>query len=639
MWPISLRTLRDRWTLFVGALLSVALGVALVQSSTVLLAAAGHTHPAPGSTPEQARAVRDTVEGVTSLMGLSITLAIFLSVFIIGSTMAFTVAERRRDLALLRLNGASRRQVRRLLVGEGLLVGLAGTGAGMLLGLLTTSVETWLVHRVGLDAGRLHAGFPAWTLLVDLGAGLGSALAGVLVASRRAGRVRPLDALRETGDETRVMTVGRWVWALLLGVPAVVGAMLAQASGDLLVTIMVGLLVILAGSIALQQLSPLVVPLVSRLLALPARRHVLGELAQAGMRDGVRRTATTAGPVIVLVGLVVGLLGIMATQTEATRVERIQQSSAQLVVVSDGDVSDRIRATSGVAIVAPETDLTLPVQVRTARGGWARVEAPAVTAVDPAMYGRLTHQPLLSGRMSAFTSGRAVLGPAASDDGLGRPAAVRVDGVVLPVVAQVDTTIAGGADVLVDRHDVPQGRLDHAPTTTFVGLAPGVSVASVRQRLAGMGTLSSVPVWARALADDQARENNGVMAALTGLGGLYAFLSLVNAVAIGTAQRRREFAVARVTGASRRQVVSAAALESLGVGAIGVALGSVVVAVCLLGVRHGVEGTLGVPILEVPWVLGCALAVAVLVAGAGTAAVAAWSATRVAPVRWVAARE
>jgi putative ABC transport system permease protein len=642
VWSISLRTLRDRWTLFVGALLSVALGVALVQASTVLLVAAARTRPVPGSTPAEARAVRETVEGMSSLMGISIFLAVFLSVFIIGSTMAFAVVERRRELALIRLNGASRRQVRRLLVGEGLVVGLAGTGLGALLGLFATAVESRLVHRAGLDAGLLHVGFPAWVLAIDLGAGLGSAFAGVLVAARRAGRVRPLAALRETGEQRRVMTVGRWIWALLLGVPAVVGAMLAQASGDVLVAIMVGLLVILAGSIAVQQLSPLVVPLVGRLLALPARRHVVGELAQAGMRDGVRRSATTAGPVIVLFGLVVGLLGILATQTEASRVERVQQSSAQLVVVSDGDVSERVAATPGVDVASPETTVILPVRVRTPRGTWARVEAPVVTAVDPAAYRRLTHQPLAAGDLAGFTGGRAVLGPSASDDGLGRPSVVLVGGRRLAVVARVATTIAGGADVLVDRRDVPASLLAHEETTTFVGLAPGSSTGDVRAALAGLpgvSQVSTVPVWARHLARQDARENNGVMEALAGLGGLYAFLSLVNAVAIGTAQRRREFAVARVTGASRGQVVCAAALESLGVGAIGVALGSAVVAVCLLGVRHGVESTLGVPILEVPWGLGGALAVAVLVAGAGTAAVAAWSATRVAPVRWVAARE
>lgn len=639
MWSISLLTLRDRWALFVGALLSVALGVALVQSSTVLLAAASRVHATAGASAAQSRATRETADGVSSLMGISIVLGLFLTVFIIGSTMAFTVVERRRELALLRLSGASRRQVRRLLVGEGLVVGIAGTGLGVLVGLVATVVEVGLVRRVGLDAQLLHVGFPSWVLLVDLATGLGSALAGVLVASRRAGRIRPLDALRETGQERRVMTVGRWVWGLLLGLPSAVGAFLVQATGDILVSILVGLLVIVAGSIALQQLSPLVVPLVARLLALPARRHVLGELAQAGMRDGVRRTATTAGPVIVLFGLVVGLLGILATQTEASRIERVQQSSADLVVVSDGDVTDRVRAVAGVAVASAETDVSIPVQVRTTRGRWASVESPVVTAVDAATYRSLTHQPLLQGRMSDFEPGHAVLGPAAPEDGLGDPRTVRVGGTPMPVAARIDTTIAGGADVLVDRSDVPAASLTRAPTTTFVRLTPDASVDRVRAELGALGTVSSVSGWASTLAREQSRENDAVMAALAGLGGLYAFLSLVNAVAVGTAQRRREFAVARVTGASRGQVVAAASLESLGVGAIGVALGSAVVAVCLLGVRRGIEGTLGVPVLVAPWGLGVALTCAALAAGAGTAALAAWSATRTQPVRLVAARE
>jgi putative ABC transport system permease protein len=216
---------------------------------------------------------------------------------------------------------------------------------------------------------------------------------------------------------------------------------------------------------------------------------------------------------------------------------------------------------------------------------------------------------------------------------------VRVGGRVLPVVARVDTTIAGGADVLVPRSDVPASALTRAGTTTFVGLAAGASTADVRAALAPLGAVSTVPSWASRLARQQARENDGVMVALAGLGGLYAFLSMVNAIAIGTSQRRRELAIARVTGASRRQVVTATALESLGVGVIGIGLGSLVVAVCLLGIRRGVEGTLGVPVLDVPWRLGLALALGTLVACAVTAAVAAWSATREAPVRLVAARE
>ncbi len=235
------------------------------------------------------------------------------------------------------------------------------------------------------------------------------------------------------------------------------------------------------------------------------------------------------------------------------------------------------------------------MQVLTARGGWAPVETPVVTAVDPAAYGRLTHQPLLAGRMADFAGGHAVLGPSAPEDGLGRPTAVRV-GEVRPARSSPAWTRRSPVAPTSSStgRDVPASLLAHASTTTFVGLAPGASESDGprapgrrRERLDGAGAGPAASPASRP------RENNGVMAALAGLGGLYAFLSLVNAVAIGTAQRKREFAVARVTGASRRQVVSAAALESLGVSAIGVTLGSAVVAVCLLGVRHGIEGTLG----------------------------------------------
>ena len=64
-----------------------------------------------------------------------------------------------------------------------------------------------------------------------------------------------------------------------------------------------------------------------------------------------------------------------------------------------------------------------------------------------------------------------------------------------------------------------------------------------------------------------------------------------------------------------------------------------VVAACLLGIRHGIADTLGVAVLEVPWMTGVTLAAAALAAAATTASVAAYSATRTPPVRLVAARE
>ena len=438
---------------------SVALGVALVQSSTVLL----------GGRRSDARAIRchhlrrraqfnEAADGVSSLMGISIVLGSVPEACSssaprwrspwsnAGETSPCSGSTARRAGRYVDSWSAKDSSWVSWAPALGALVGLRGDGCRGPAGAQGRSRRRGAGRRLPVVGApgrpgrrsRLRPCSESWSRHAEPGG------------------IRPLDALRETGQECWATTAGRWVWGLGLGVPSIVGAFLAQATGDLLVSIMVGLLVIVAGSVALQH-QPLVVPLVARPLALPARRHVVSELAQAGMRDGVRRTATTAGPVIVLFGIVVGLLGILATQTEATRIERVQQSSADLVVQSDGDVSEQVRAVHGVAEVDAETDVSMPVHMPRNRGGWTAVESPTVTAVDASTYGELTHQPLVGGRMAAFEPGHAVLGPAAIEDGLGRPSEIRVGDRRLPVAARVDTTIAGGSDVLVDRSVVPAG--------------------------------------------------------------------------------------------------------------------------------------------------------------------------------------
>src|SRR5699024_11208980 len=118
MFRISLSTFRERWQLFVGSILMAGFGVALVQSSLlILVSAATFDAPAGLSTIERAH-VLDSFVLAIPVIGITLALSIFLTVFIISSTFAFTVAQRKRDLALMRLTGGSRQQLRRLLLGE-----------------------------------------------------------------------------------------------------------------------------------------------------------------------------------------------------------------------------------------------------------------------------------------------------------------------------------------------------------------------------------------------------------------------------------------------------------------------------------------------------------------------------------------
>lgn len=641
MLSMGVQTFRERWTLFVGTLLAVALGVGLTVSSVMLLRAVDQVAAA---TPEQ----REMAAASKAFVGLTLSLAIVLSTFIISSTLAFTVTERRRELALLRLSGASRRQVRLLLVGEAGVVGLLGAVIGVPLGLVLAGVHRWSLTRLGLRGEALSARVDTVAVLVGLGTGVGLALVAALVCSRRAVRARPLEALQDVGDAARVMTLGRWCWGMLfLGstAAAVVGM---QVSNDLMVAVGLGILVIFTGSVGLQQLSPLVVPLVGRVVGVVMRRHVEAELAQASLVDARRRTATTAGPVILLVGLVGGLFGVLATQTKATELDTDLSSRAQLVITSQGADLERIRSVPGVRVAAPVSEVRLPAQVRWQRRGQegeATPGRPVVQVTDPAAYRQVATPRMSQGSLDSFTDGTVVVGENDDPRVSPRQRQVRVgsgaSARTLRVVARTGPSFAAPYTVLVPRSAVPADLLRQAPTRTMVLVQPGASADQVRRRLAAgdVGEVSTLRESAEQQATEMDRENTSVMVGLAGLGGLYALLSVVNAVALGAAARRRELAVARIAGMSRAQVVRTCVLESAAVTGIGLVLGGVVTATCLYGVRRGMEAMLGQPVLAVPWgVLGL-LAVVSLAAVSLTCAVATWMATRPQPVHLVAARE
>jgi putative ABC transport system permease protein len=130
---LALSTFRDRWYLFLGAVLSVAAGVALMDSSLVMVASA-HAVPVPVGTPRLAAVqLRAAYDDVATLMIITSMISTFLTVSIVSTTFAFTVDQRRRDLALLRLVGGSRGQVRRLLLAEALLLAACGVTVGVFL--------------------------------------------------------------------------------------------------------------------------------------------------------------------------------------------------------------------------------------------------------------------------------------------------------------------------------------------------------------------------------------------------------------------------------------------------------------------------------------------------------------------------
>jgi putative ABC transport system permease protein len=600
MLRMSWSTFRDRAQIFVGAVITVCLGVAMVQSSLLTLVSVATVKIPPELPAAEATALRDAKEGALALLGNMMGVAAFVAVFIVSSTFAFAVAQRRRDLALLRLTGAGRGQMRRLLLGEALLLGTVGSALGVLLGVPVMRLLAKLLDEFGFVPPGFEAQWRLWVVPASLGTGLGIAVFGVLAASRRAARLLPLEALRETGQAARVMTGSRWVLGgLFLAGGCTMLVLMAAVGGEaaLALSIMVSMLLV----IAFAALAPLMVPLVSWPLGLFARGH-LGQLAYANLRSGVRRSAATAAPVMMLVAFVAGTAATMATIGEASRQEVARTLRGDLVVSSEGAAGSELAGMEGVRTVSEEVPLWFDVEVDEVDGELS-YELEDGLAVDPAAYAE-THRLDVSAGDLADLRGEAVAVVPSAVDGreqIGDPLRVRIDGQLreLRIVALLPDTLAGPFFLLP--HEFAAD--DPGPRQYVIGLAPGTDAAPVADRLAGsgFGEVRTAEQWVRRYADEQQQTSIDIMVVLLGMATVYTVIAIVNAVVISASDRRSEFAVARVTGLTRGQVVRVALLEALAVVAIGLLLGGIAAAATALGVSAAVKDLIGLSALTVPW--------------------------------------
>ncbi|MQA10594.1 MAG: hypothetical protein GEU98_18975 [Pseudonocardiaceae bacterium] len=140
------------------------------------------------------------------------------------------------------------------------------------------------------------------------------------------------------------MTFSRWFFGLLFLAGAIAMMIVAGFVGpDGAIPLAIN--AALAASVGLSALSPLVVPLVGRLFGLVLRGSTLGGLAEANLRDGVRRSAATAAPLLVLVALLIGQLGATSSIVEASERERTGNTA--------GDLAERPRIGSTISRGSP----------------------------------------------------------------------------------------------------------------------------------------------------------------------------------------------------------------------------------------------------------------------------------------------
>ncbi|PWI08967.1 ABC transporter permease [Streptomyces sp. NWU339] len=531
----------------------------------------------------------------------------FVSVFVVASTFAFAVAQRRREFGLLRTAGATPGQIRRMVVHEALGVGVLASATGCVLGSYgAPKLAEWAVDE-SLAPRWFTIGDYTWPYHMAFWTGLFVALCGVLAASWRAGRTGPTEALREASVDTRAMTWGRWLFGAALLITAVMTLALALVTnpGDLLQRkTYVSRPMLLITAVAL--LAPVLVRPLARLIAwLPAQLPGAGGmLVRENAAAGVRRTAAVAAPVLVTVALAGSLLGATATLNEAKATEVREQTAADFAVTPAGDAGfdevtlRRLRAVSGAEVSASSSSAVYVLE-----DGVALIRSDA-RAVEPEPLAATARLPLAAGKVSDLDDDSIIVNEEWEKHTVGERVDVWLgDGTQKSLkIAAVMTIGTGNNGVYVTPRNAPAAPVDRVDVRLADGADAGTVAAGLRQAVqASGGDVLTRDAWVRATYPETNRTTRMGFFLVLGIALLYTGISLANTMVMATSDRVRELAVLRLAGATRWQVLRLVGAEALMVVMVGGLLGALVAGLNLVGMWSAL-GLLSVwTSIEIPW--------------------------------------
>jgi putative ABC transport system permease protein len=251
-------------------------------------------------------------------VGLSIfgMLALFMGGFIIFNTFRTVVTERRRDIGMLRALGATRRAILGMVLAEGLIQGLLGSGIGLLLGYLL-AVGVIRVAQGPMSAFiNIQLGWPVISpglILVAVLAGVGVTVLAGLIPAFYASRVTPLEALRPSAAE---MTVKRQAgFGALAGLVIAILSVAAIFSGQAALITPGGLFFLLGLILIAPALVRPFALLFGRLTAIIFASQGIGGLAQSNLTRQPTRVAVTASASMLGLAVVVAAGGVVSSMT------------------------------------------------------------------------------------------------------------------------------------------------------------------------------------------------------------------------------------------------------------------------------------------------------------------------------------
>jgi putative ABC transport system permease protein len=562
----------------------------------------------------------DAISGKQNLIPLAGAfggLATMVAIFVVGSTVGMLMQQRRREMALMRTTGLTPGQLRRMVMTETFVIALIAAALSVVPGLAFGRVMYHVLVGQNLIPGVMifRQGFVP--RLVGFGATLVAALAAAFIASRRVSKVRPTEAMAEATLQTRWVSPIRMILAFLFlgGATALAIVTATVMTGPIAASTSAPAAMLWAVGVAL--VSPGLCRWLAAALRLPVGwfTGLSGRIATLNTSARKVQLASAVIPIMLTSGLATALIYLQISQDDASNRMFAEGLKADAVVSSqsgalppslvatiaglpqvDGASASVFSAARLEKIVSPgsgENDTSAARRVKpsqidlqgvTASGAQQTIGYPAVQGD----YGKLTGDTIVLPTDVLHDNGKKVGDTVRLRWGNG-------DASTMAVVGSFTPPRGFGYAIVPATELLPRTTNGELPQI-LVKAKPGVSLSDLKTALRkAAGDVPGLVVADRteASAAHAQTDNTGRVASflLAAVVVGYAVIALINALIMATAERRSEFALQRLIGATRGQVMWMMSVEALMTALVGIVLGTGVAAGALLPFGVALDGS------------------------------------------------
>ncbi|MEW6473728.1 MAG: ABC transporter permease [Actinomycetota bacterium] len=527
--------------------------------------------------------VKDALSFFNTFLLAFAAVALFVGSFIIFNTFTIIVAQRLRELALLRALGASRKQVTRSVLAEAVIVGLVASLVGVGGGVLVAAGLKALLAAFGMDLPDSSLVIKPRTVLVPVLVGVVITTLASWGPARKASKVPPVAAIRGAEEIPEGRTLRRRLIAgglvLALGMAALAGGLFG---GGGIALVGLGALVFYGG---VAMLSPLVAGPLSRILGAPAARFrgVPGRLGQLNAMRNPRRTASTAAALMIGLGLVsfVTILAaslktsFAATLDRSVKADYIIEGPMQGQQPFSGEVARRMAREQEMAVVSP---------LRFAGQFKLDGETKHYDAADPYTFGAVMDIDIRKGDLGNFVPGTMLISDRVAED-KGWQVGQRIKMVfprtgerLIEIIAVYHDDALFNSGYILTLDDFSENATNNLDYLVLAKRADGVSDSAARAAVDPIiaeypGVKLQDQTEFKEQVAGQIDQLLAMVFVLLLLAVIIAVIGIINTLALSVFERTRELGLLRAVGMGRRQLRRMIRWESIIIAVLGAVLG------------------------------------------------------------------